>query len=111
MIYLVVLTILITEAAKVREHLWASKDHTHWAKRPYIKGLPASDPMHISSGLSHFPIIALALYLVGAAWWIWVITGLLSQLLWWQAKSSDGRDWPNKLEQLHNWIKSWHRKS
>ena len=104
MIYLVVLTILITEAAKVREHLWVGKDHTHWAKRPIIKAIPASDAFHLASGLSHYPLIVLVLWMIGAQWWIWVITGLLSQLLWWQAKSSDGRDWPNKGEQLWNWI-------
>ena len=34
MIYLAVCVILITEAAKVREHLWAGVTHEHWAKRP-----------------------------------------------------------------------------
>ena len=33
-----------------------------------------------------------------------LITAILSQLIWWQAKSSEGRDWPNKGEQLWNWI-------
>jgi hypothetical protein len=49
MIYLAILVILITEAAKVREHLWAGVDHT-------------------------------------------------------QAKSSNGREWPNKFEQFMFYI-------
>jgi hypothetical protein len=56
MIYLAVLVVLITEAAKVREHLWAGVDHTHWAKRPIWPRLPASDAFHVASALSHYPI-------------------------------------------------------
>jgi hypothetical protein len=56
MIYLVILVVLITEAAKVREHLWAGVTHEHWAKRPIWPRLPASDAFHVASAMSHYPI-------------------------------------------------------
>ena len=105
MIYLAILVVLITEAAKVREHLWAGKDHTHWAKRPVVGRLAISDAFHLASAMSHYPIVLCLLWVSGAAWWHYLIVAILSQILWWQAKSSDGRDWPNKGEQLWNWIK------
>jgi hypothetical protein len=104
MIYLAVLVVLITEAAKVREHLWAGVDHTHWAKRPIWPRLPASDAFHVASALSHYPIILALLWATESPWWAYIIVAILSQAIWWQAKSSEGRNWPNKGEQLWNWI-------
>jgi hypothetical protein len=103
MIYLAILVILITEAAKVREHLWAGVTHEHWAKRPIWPRLPASDAFHVASALSHYPIILALLWATESPWWVYIIVAILSQVIWWQAKVIKGRDWPNKLEQLYNW--------
>jgi hypothetical protein len=104
MIYLAILVVLITEAAKVREHLWAGVTHEHWAKRPIWPRLPASDAFHVASAMSHYPIILALLWATESPWWAYIIVAILSQAIWWQAKSSEGRDWPNKGEQLWNWI-------
>jgi hypothetical protein len=54
--------------------------------------------------LSHYPIILALLWATESPWWAYIIVAILSQAIWWQAKSSEGRDWPNKGEQLWNWI-------
>ena len=101
-IYVAILVVLITEAAKVREHLWAGVTHEHWAKAPAVEGFPASDAFHVASALSHYPIVIALLYATGAMWWQYVVVAILSQLIWFQAKTSNGRDWPNKFKQaLH----------
>ena len=102
-IYVAILVVLITEAAKVREHLWAGVTHEHWAKRPIVSSVPASDAFHLASALSHYPIVLALLWMSGAIWWHYIGVAVLSQLLWYQAKRSEGRDWPNKFKQLWNW--------
>ena len=101
---LVLLVVLITEAAKVREHLWAGVTHLHWAKRPMVRSLPASDAFHFASALSHYPIIIALLWVTDMPWWAWLIAAVASQGIWYQAKRSEGRNWPNKAEQLWHWI-------
>lgn len=105
MLEIAIIVILVTEAAKVREHLWAGVTHEHWAKTPAIEGLPASDAFHVASALSHYPI-AIALLLTTQAHWVYyIIIAIISQGIWWQAKASNGRDWPNKFEQLRFFIR------
>jgi hypothetical protein len=99
-IYVAILVVLITEAAKVREHLWAGVTHEHWAKKPVVKRIPASDAFHVASALSHYPIVIALLWASEALLWHYMVVAILSQLLWWQAKRSNGRNWPNKFEQL-----------
>lgn len=106
MIWAAILVVLVTEAAKVREHLWASRNHTHWAKRPLVSRIPASDAFHVASALSHYPIILALLWASEAAWWHYVVVAGASQLLWWQAKHQEGRAWPNKFTQI--WRALWH---
>jgi len=105
MIYLAILIILITEAAKVREHLWAGVTHEHWAKRPLKRSIPASDAFHLASALSHYPIVIALLWASDAAWWHYGLVAILGQLVWWQAKASNGRNWPNKVEQLTHYFR------
>lgn len=104
MVELAILVVLVTEAAKVREHLWAGVDHTHWAKRPIWPRLPASDAFHLASALSHYPIVIALLWASNAAWWHYAIVAILGQFIWWQAKASNGREWPNKFKQLLHFI-------
>ena len=104
-IYVAILVVLITEAAKVREHLWAGVTHEHWAKKPVVKRIPASDAFHVASALSHYPIVIALLYATGAMWWQYVVVAILSQLIWFQAKRANQRDWPNKVEQLYNFLR------
>ena len=104
MIYPAILVILITEAAKVREHLWAGVTHEHWAKTLWISGLAISDPFHLVSFLSHYVIVTFCLWRCKARWYHYLITAILSQLIWWEAKVANGRDWPNKGEQLWNYL-------
>jgi len=33
-----------------------------------------------------------------------IYLAILSQIIWWQAKSSNGREWPNKFEQFMFYI-------
>jgi len=99
-IYLIALVILVTEAAKVREHLWASVTHEHWAKRPLVPSVPASDAFHLASALSHGPIVLCLLWMSGASWWEYLWIMVAAQVLWWQAKMSNGREWPNKFKQI-----------
>lgn len=88
----------------MREHLWAGVTHDHWAKRPLIASIPASDAFHVASALSHYPIILALLWASEAAWWHYMVVAGASQVIWWQAKRANGRDWPNKIEQLTNYI-------
>jgi hypothetical protein len=104
MLEVAILVVLITEAAKVREHLWAGVTHEHWAKRPIWPRLPASDAFHVASALSHYPIVVALLWASDAAWWVYMVVAGASQIIWWQAKSSNGREWPNKFEQFMFYI-------
>ena len=104
-IYLAILVILITEAAKVREHLWAGVTHEHWAKRPIWPRLPASDAFHVASALSHYPIVIALLWSTEAAPVHYIAVAATSQLIWWQAKVANGSDWPNKFLQVCNWLR------
>jgi len=105
MVEIALIVVLITQAAKVREHIWAGYDHTHPMRKPVLPTIPASDGFHVASFLSHYPACFMLLYMSEVSYSTWILVALGAQLIWWQAKRSEGKNWPNKIEQLVNFIR------
>jgi len=97
--------VVVTQIAKVREHIWAGYDHTHPMKKPILPTIPASDWFHVASFMSHYPACIFILYLSDISASAWIMTAIAGQLIWFQAKRAHGKNWPNKIEQLVNFIR------
>ena len=96
--WLAATAVLLTEAGVAGSH--ATWDSTWW-RTPLLW----SDRWHLLSWLSHYPAIALILWLAvprGPRWRNWLLLAAASAGVWWLVKLWAGREWAMW------WVQAWH---